>query len=91
MKFVLKKPIQLGEGPVVTELNLREEIVAGDLRGIKIASLADMQTEDLLKITGRLCGQVDALMTKLDIGDFFKLVEIVGGFLARGLGTGTEP
>ena len=89
MKLVLKKPIQLGSDPEVTELVFRDEICAGDLRGIKLSSIADMATDDVLKIAGRLCAKPDAVMNKLGAADLFKVVEVVGGFLADGLGIGT--
>jgi hypothetical protein len=88
----LKKPISLGEeGAPITELSFREEIVAGDLRGIKLKSLEDPAADDLLKIAGRLCGQPDAVMSRLGLADLAQVLEVVGGFLSAGLEIGSEP
>jgi len=90
--YKLKRPVALGEqGAPITELIFRESVVAGDLRGIKLASLREPATDDMLKIGGRLCGQPDAVMNRLSLEDFGKVMEIVGGFLSDGQPTGSEP
>lgn len=81
MKLALKKPVQLGEGLPVSELILREEITAGDLRGIKLSSLADPQADDMLKIAARLSGQPDVVIGKLCLEDFGSVVEAIRSFL----------
>lgn len=92
MKYILKKPLRLTESaPEVTELNFREEITAGDIRGVKLSALGDPSTDDLLKVAGRLCGQPDALMAKLSVADLMKVGEITFGFFATGLEIGTGP
>lgn len=92
MKYVLKRPITVGEkGQPVTELVFREEVVAGDLRGLKVSGLQDPAVDDLLKIAGRLCGQPDIVMSRLAFVDLPHVVEIVGGFLQAGQQTGSEP
>jgi hypothetical protein len=86
----LVKPVQLGEeGVPVTELSFRDEVVAGDMRGIKLSALSDPTPDDMLKIAGRLCGQPDALMSRLCLADLLKVVEVVGGFLEAGLAIGS--
>ena len=91
MKYTLKKPIQIGEsGPPITEFNFREEVCAGDLRGVKMSALSDPAPEDILKIAARLCGQTDVVMGKLSFGDTLAVAEAVGGFLAAGLETGSK-
>lgn len=90
MKLVLKKPVSVGE-TTVAELSFREELVAGDLRGIKLSSLSDPASDDLLKIAGRLCGQTDAVMNKLSLADMSEVIGIIGGFLSGGLETGNKP
>lgn len=89
MKYALKKPISIGEGPTLTELVFREEVVSGDLRGIKLRSLEDPATEDMLKIAGRLCAQPDVVMNKLSMEDLGGVLEVIGGFLSGGRMTGT--
>lgn len=87
MKYVLKKPIQVGEGPLVTELNFREEVVSGDLRGIKFSDLQDPKPEDILKIAGRLCGQTDVTLSKMHFVDLMEVTPLVLGFFTSGLMT----
>lgn len=90
MKYTLKAAISLGEGlTCVTELGLREEVVAGDLRGIKAAALSDPSVDDILKLVGRLSGQPDAVVNKLSIPDLNELGGLVLGFLSRGQEIGT--
>lgn len=92
MKLALKKPIRVGETtPEISELTFREEVVAGDLRGIRMSALADPSVDDLLKIGGRLSGQPDAVMNRLSPEDFGEVAALVNGFFASGPGTGTKP
>ena len=92
MKLTLKKPIRLGEStPEITELTFREEVVAGDLRGIRQSALADPLTDDILKIAGRLCGQPDAVMNRLSLEDTGEVMAAVHGFFKSGQETGTTP
>lgn len=99
MRYELKKPIVM-EGKdgfgnkaftTIDVLVFREEVVSGDLRGIKVQGLSDPSVDDLLKIAGRLCGQPDLVMNRLGIADFAQVLEITGGFLQAGQQTGTEP
>lgn len=90
MKITLTKPVQFGDGAPITEITLREEMVAGDLRGIKASSLADPTFDDLLKIAGRLCSQPDGFMPKLGLADMTAVLEVVGDFLNAGM-SGTKP
>lgn len=90
--IILKKPIRLGETtPEIRELRFRDELVSGELRGIKISGLQDPDVGDLLKIAGRLCGQPDVVMNRLAVEDLGAVVEVVAGFLSDGRGTGIEP
>lgn len=88
MKLTLKAPVAHGE-VTITELNFREEIVAGDLRGVAMRD--PMQYDELLKIAGRLCAQPDAVMNKLSLADTLGVVEAVGSFFDGGLKTGKKP
>lgn len=88
MKLVLKEPIVMGD-MTITELNVRERVVAGDLRGIPMRN--PMLTDDLLKIAGRLCAQPDNVMNALGLEDFEQLAEVVMGFSNGGQRTPTTP
>lgn len=83
IKYALKKPIAHGDD-MITELRFRDEVVAGDLRGIRFGK-EGLVTEDLLRIAGRLCGQTDPVMSKLSMPDFCAVSEMIGGFLGAGL------
>ncbi len=90
MQLILKKPIVLGgDMPTVTVLNFREEVVAGDMRGITIRD--SMTFDEVVKIASRLTGQPDAVMAKLSVADLGEVVRIVGGFLNGGPETGAAP
>jgi hypothetical protein len=94
MKYQLKRAIELAgaEQPIV-ELNLREKLSAGDLRGIKLAALGDlgeMKTEDMLKIIGRLSGRTDPEMNALAPEDLGEIVMLVQGFFSPG-SSATKP
>lgn len=87
--YKLLKPVQLGEqGAPVTELTFREEIVAGDMRGIAIRE--NMLFDDVLKLASRLCGQPEPLLNKLSFPDFQEVAGIVSGFMEAGPTTGTK-
>lgn len=101
MKITLKKPIVLtgkgaGDQPTtetITDLVFRDEVVSGDLRGIKASSLADPPVEDLLKIAGRLCGQPELVMNRLGMDDLGTVGLLVLDFLRAGEtgASGTTP
>ncbi len=82
----LKKPIMVGEGEPITELSFRDEVCAGDMRGLAMRD--PMHWDDILKIAGRLCGQTDVVMNKLSFADTAKVVEMTGNFMSAGLETG---
>jgi hypothetical protein len=87
MKYTLKRPIKVGSIEV-TELNFREEVVAGDMRGIAMRS--PMHWDDILKLTARLCAQPDQVINAMSAADLPKVTELVSGFLASGLETGNS-
>ena len=90
MQLILKKPVQLtADGPSVTALNFREEMVTGDMRGILVRQ--DMPWEDVMKIAARLTGQTDVVMNRLSIADGGEVVRLVGLFLNAGQETGPTP
>lgn len=88
MKLALKYPVTVGD-VTVSELTIREKIVAGDLRGVPMRN--PLHTDDLLKIAGRLCAQPDAVMNGLSLEDFDELAGIVVGFTNGGQKTQTAP
>lgn len=87
MKLTLKEPVVVGD-TTVTELNVRDRVVAGDLRGIPMRN--PMLTDDLLKLAGRLCGQPDHVMNALSLEDFERLAGVVVGFSNGGQKAQTE-
>lgn len=90
MNYILKKPIQLtSESPLITSLTFREEVVAGDMRGVPMRD--PMLFDDVLKIAGRLCGQPDAVLNKMSLVDLLEVAPLVAGFMGIGLETGTAP
>jgi hypothetical protein len=89
VKLVLKDPIELkdNEGKTtetITELTFREKVVAGDMRGIKLATFIELEAGDVIKITSRLTGKVEAVIAKLSILDLYKCTEVLGGFFFGG-------
>jgi len=92
VKYELKKPIQVGEkGEPITALVFREDVVAGDLRGLKLGAMGDLATDDILKIAGRLCAQPDIVMNKLSLDDFAEVIKVVLPLLQGGPPTVTAP
>jgi hypothetical protein len=92
VKVVLKKPISRGEDdPAVTELHLRDEITAGDLRGIKFSQLKDPCPDDILTIASRLCGHPLAVLNRMSLHDLGAVGEVIISFLGDGRETGNEP
>ncbi len=89
MKYKLKEPISLGEGDPITELNLREKVVAGDMRGLAMRD--PMQHDEILKLIGRLSGQVDAVVNKMAFVDYVEVASFVSGFMQAGPETGNGP
>ena len=86
-KVVLRKPIQIGEeGAPITELTFRDEIVAGDMRGVPIRD--PPYWDDVLKIAGRLCAQPDPVMNKLSMADLQEVFALVNSFTGSGPATG---
>lgn len=89
MRIELKKPIILGEGATpITELHLREDVGAGDLRCLKLGAIADLSVDDVLTLAGRLSGQGAAVLNKMGVADTFEVLKAVGGFLSDGLEIG---
>jgi hypothetical protein len=88
----LRKPIEIaGKGAggepsteIIEELHFREEVVSGDLRGIKASELADPPVDMVMKVAGRLCGQPDHVMARLGMHDTGEVGALVIGFLSAG-------
>jgi hypothetical protein len=92
--ITLKKPVTIGgkdgrRDTVVSELHFRSNVEAGDMRGIRLTD-EPMTFDEMIKVGGRLCGQPDVIMFKLDLKDARKVVTLVSGFLADGLEIGSE-
>lgn len=88
----LKKPIVYdakGAGgemtkETVTEMTFRDEIVSGDLRGVKASELGDPPVEVLMRIASRLSGQPEVVMAKLGVGDTGEIGSLIIGFMGAG-------
>lgn len=89
MKITLKKPFAFGSDHI-SELNFREELCAGDLRGVKLALAAEGDIGPLMTIAGRLCGKVDPVMSKLGLADTKQCTDYVNKLLADFFGNGAE-
>jgi hypothetical protein len=88
MKYKLQEPITLGEGEPITELTLREKIVAGDMRGLAMRD--PMQHDEILKLIGRLAGQPDPVVNRMAFADYVEVSALVAGFMEPGPATGTK-
>lgn len=89
MKYDLKKPVTGIEDQPIGSLTFREEIVAGDLRDLKLQNLAEWTTGEVLRLAGRLCAQPDAVLNRLSVADLLEVQTLVLGFLMAGHQTGT--
>lgn len=85
MKFKLETPVVFGS-ETISELDLRDEVVTGDMRGIKASELADPLPEVVSKFVARLSGRPEAgaIVMKMKPKDYFELVKVVLGFLKLG-------
>lgn len=88
MKYTLKHPITFGE-TIVAEFNVRERIVAGDMRGIPMRD--PMLFDDMLKLIGRLTAQPDPVINAMHLEDLEGVSEILAPFIKPGRRTGTGP
>lgn len=80
----LHTPVKHGEEEVKT-LKITRPLVAGDLRGVKVAA---MTFDDFMLIGGRLTGYPPSVIAQLSAPDFMALNTVVTDFLAPGQATG---
>ncbi|WP_372395145.1 phage tail assembly protein (plasmid) [Azospirillum sp. HJ39] len=87
----LAKPLTYGQD-TLKQLQLRRPM-AGDLRGIRLAGLSDMDVDVVTKIASRCCITVvtEAHLAELDPYDLVKVTEAVGGFFADAPHSQTTP
>lgn len=90
VKLKLRTPTLEGED-LVSELSFRDEVCAGDYRGIKMSSLADPEMDSLMKVASRLCGRTEAFLAKLGNRDAWEVATLVRGFMNAGLEDGSTP
>lgn len=87
MKHTLRKPISIPNLPTITEITLREELCAGDFRGIKLRAISDPTGDDMIKLISRLSGHPEAVIGHVPHGmgeqDLDELGEKVIGFFKR--------
>ncbi|WP_142847075.1 phage tail assembly protein [Telmatospirillum sp. J64-1] len=78
--FTFSNPIPYGDKDL-TEITLRRPM-AGDLRGIKLRGLHDMEVDTLLAIVPRIATpQITAgQLAAMDAADTLRLIEEVSGF-----------
>jgi len=88
MKYQLKEQVTFGT-QVITELNIREKVHAGDMRGIKISE--EPLHDDIMKLLGRLTGQPDPVIHALSHADYMELALLVSVFMNPGPPTGSTP
>lgn len=86
----LRYPISF-DGTTINELTFRERVCAGDMRGLKIDELA--QVDSILRLASRLTGQPDPVLNKLDAVDVIRITEVVTCFFVPGptSGSGSSP
>lgn len=85
VKITLKKPIGPAHEPV-TELVIKREPVAGDLRGMK---LGNMTFDDIITLGARLVNEPPSTLSQMSVPDFNRLSEILAAFLTDGPETGS--
>lgn len=88
MKHTLRRPISIPGVPTITELNLREELCAGDFRGIKRRQFfQEWDGTDMIKLISRLSGQPEAVIGHVPNGmseqDLDDIGEKLVGFFKR--------
>lgn len=88
----LAKPLTYGQGKL-DKLQLRRPM-AGDLRGIRLSGLSDMDVDVVTKIAARSSVNTvvtEAHLAELDPYDLVKVTEAVGGFFADAPHSQTTP
>lgn len=85
-KYKLKKPLKLGDD-TISELEVRTDVVAGDMVGVKLDNL---QGEDMIKMISNLTAQPVRVVSKLGLKDFMELSKIVGNAMSASQETGTN-
>lgn len=83
IEILLRHPLPLGEGRDLTGLRLRRPL-AGDLRGIKLALLLQMDTDALAQVVERVSEPLlpAARFWALDPEDLTEVAMAVVGFFA---------
>lgn len=77
VKIKLRKPIVIGSADPITEVTVRP-VTGKDLRGLPENGL-----DRTLKLAGRLTGQSDVFVDKLEGEDLTEVLTVVQGFTAR--------
>lgn len=91
MKYTLLEPVVI-EGDkngtqTIAELNIREKVVAGDMRGLP---LDKMEHDHMIRLISRLSGQPEFVIAKLSIQDYVALAGKVDAFMEGGPQTGKK-
>lgn len=80
IKIQLEKPVKHGDTEI-TELVINREMVAGDLRGIKVEN---MMFDDMFLVSSRLTGVPVSVILQMRMQDTRKLTDAVGIFFDNG-------
>lgn len=80
IKIQLEKPVKHGDIEI-TELVINREMVAGDLRGIKVEN---MMFDDMFLVASRLTGVPVSVILQMRMQDTRKLTDAVGIFFDNG-------
>jgi len=80
IKITLEKPVKHGESEI-SELVINREMVAGDLRGIRVEN---MTFDDMYLVASRLTGVPLSVILQMRMGDTLKLTDAIGVFFDNG-------
>ena len=73
----LKKPVKHGEEEF-TQLVIKREMVAGDLRGVSVSNL---KFDDMFMVASRLSGVPVSVINQMCMPDAMRLQAVIDGFL----------
>lgn len=80
IKIALEKPVKHGESEI-SELVINREMVAGDLRGIRVEN---MTFDDMYLVASRLTGVPLNVIMQMRMVDTRKMTDAIGVFFDNG-------
>lgn len=84
--ITLAHPIDFGSQRI-TSLEFRRGRL-GDIKGLKLSE--QVPTDQLITIASRMCGQLPAVLERLDVDDAAEVMAIALGFYGKCLGGGRK-